>query len=149
TKKENNVAIHFTKNLPKDIKGTFKASVDQKQRRRTESNHTATHLLHQGLRDVLDEHVEQMGSAEHSKYLRFDFSPFSKLTPEELNDVEDFVNARIDGKLQLQEQRNIPMELAIEEGAIALFGEKYGDTVRTVRFGKSFELCGGTYVKNT
>ncbi|MBA6153973.1 alanine--tRNA ligase [Gelidibacter maritimus] len=149
TKRENNVAIHFTKSLPKDLTGTFKASVDAKQRRRTESNHTATHLLHQALREVLGEHVEQKGSAVHSKYLRFDFSHFSKLTPEELNDVENFVNARIDGKLDLQEQRNIPMELAIEEGAIALFGEKYGDTVRTVRYGKSFELCGGTHVKNT
>lgn len=149
TKKESNVAIHFTKNLPKDLRGTFKASVDAKQRRRTESNHTATHLLHQALREVLGEHVEQKGSAVHSKYLRFDFSHFSKMTPEELSDVENFVNARIDGKLELQEQRNIPMELAIEEGAIALFGEKYGDTVRTVRYGKSFELCGGTHVKNT
>ncbi|MBO3097498.1 alanine--tRNA ligase [Gelidibacter pelagius] len=149
TKRENNVAIHFTKNLPTDLKGTFKASVDAKQRRRTESNHTATHLLHQALREVLGEHVEQKGSAVHSKYLRFDFSHFSKMTPEELSDVENFVNARIDGKLDLQEQRNIPMELAIKEGAIALFGEKYGDTVRTVRYGKSFELCGGTHVKNT
>ncbi|WP_027125377.1 alanine--tRNA ligase [Gelidibacter mesophilus] len=149
TKKENNVAIHFTKNLPKNLNATFTASVDEKQRRRTEANHTATHLLHQALREVLGEHVEQKGSAVHSKYLRFDFSHFSKMTPEELTDVEDFVNARIDGKLALQEQRNIPMQMAIDEGAIALFGEKYGDTVRTVRYGNSFELCGGTHVKNT
>lgn len=149
TKKENNVIIHFTKNLPKDLNVTFKASVDEKQRRRTESNHTATHLLHQALREVLGTHVEQKGSAVHSKYLRFDFSHFSKMTAEELSDVENFVNARIEGKLQLQEQRNIPMQMAVDEGAIALFGEKYGDTVRTVRYGKSFELCGGTHVKNT
>lgn len=149
TKKENNVAIHYTKELPKDLNGTFSAQVDEKQRRRTESNHTATHLLHQALREVLGTHVEQKGSAVHSKYLRFDFSHFAKMTAEELTDVENFVNARIDGKLPLQEQRNIPMEVAINEGAIALFGEKYGDTVRTVRYGKSFELCGGTHVKNT
>ncbi|MBJ7882368.1 alanine--tRNA ligase [Gelidibacter salicanalis] len=149
TKKENNVTIHFTKNLPKDLNAAFKASVDDKQRRRTEANHTATHLLHQALREILGAHVEQKGSAVHSKYLRFDFSHFSKMTAEELRDVEDFVNARIDGKLQLHEQRNIPMQKAIDEGAIALFGEKYGDTVRTVRYGQSFELCGGTHVKNT
>jgi alanyl-tRNA synthetase len=105
--------------------------------------------MHQALREVLGDHVEQKGSAVHSKYLRFDFSHFSKLTAEELRDVEIFVNARIAGKLPLQEKRNIPMEEALEEGAIALFGEKYGDTVRMVRFGQSIELCGGTHVKNT
>lgn len=149
TKKENNVIVHFTKNLPKHINESFKAVVDEKQRYRTECNHTATHLLHQALREILGDHVEQKGSAVHSKYLRFDFSHFSKLTVEELRDVENFVNARIDGKLALQEHRNVPMEKALEDGAMALFGEKYGDTVRTIRFGQSIELCGGTHVKNT
>lgn len=149
TKKENNVIIHFTENLPTHINETFKAVVDEKQRQRTASNHTATHLLHQALREVLGNHVEQKGSAVHSKYLRFDFSHFSKLTDDELQDIEYFVNQRIDGKLPLIEKRHIPMEQAINEGAMALFGEKYGDTVRTIRFGKSIELCGGTHVKNT
>jgi len=149
TKKENNVIIHFTKNLPKHINETFKAVVDAKQRYRTECNHTATHLLHQALREVLGTHVEQKGSAVHSKYLRFDFSHFSKLTADELQEVENFVNRRIAGKLQLEEKRNIPMQQAIDEGAMALFGEKYGDTVRAIKFGKSVELCGGTHVKNT
>ncbi|WP_452226764.1 alanine--tRNA ligase [Lacinutrix cladophorae] len=149
TKKENNIIIHITKELPSDVYQTFEATVDAKQRYRTECNHTATHLLHQALREVLGEHVEQKGSAVHSKYLRFDFSHFSKLTVDELRDVENFVNARIDGKLALQENRNVSMEKALEEGAMALFGEKYGDAVRTIRFGQSIELCGGTHVKNT
>ena len=149
TKKENNVIIHFAKHLPKHLNETFKAVVDAKQRYRTQCNHTATHLLHQALREVLGDHVEQKGSAVHSKSLRFDFSHFAKLTVDELRDVENFVNARIDGKLPLQENRNVPMEQAMQEGAMALFGEKYGDTVRTVRFGQSIELCGGTHVKNT
>jgi len=149
TKKENNVAIHLTKNLPANITEKFKATVDAKQRYRTECNHTATHLLHQALREILGDHVEQKGSAVHSKYLRFDFSHFSKMTVEELRDVENFVNARIESKLPLQEQRNVPMEKALEEGAMALFGEKYDDAVRTIRFGQSIELCGGTHVNNT
>ncbi|MEM8510105.1 MAG: alanine--tRNA ligase [Bacteroidota bacterium] len=149
TKKENNQIVHFVKDLPKDPTQSLKAVVDQKQRQRTASNHTATHLLHQALREVLGTHVEQKGSAVHSKYLRFDFSHFAKVTVEELHQVEGFVNARIDGQIPLEEQRSIPMAEAIEQGAMALFGEKYGDTVRTVRFGKSIELCGGTHVKNT
>jgi alanyl-tRNA synthetase len=149
TKKENNVIIHIVKNLPDHLNETFRAVVDAKQRYRTACNHSATHLLHQALREVLGDHVEQKGSAVHSKYLRFDFSHFAKLTTEQLRDVENFVNARIDGKLPLEEGRNVPMEQAMEEGAMALFGEKYGDTVRTVRFGQSMELCGGTHVQNT
>ena len=149
TKKENNVIIHFTKNLPNHLNETFKAVVDRKQRYRTECNHTATHLLHQALREILGIHVAQKGSAVHSKYLRFDFSHFSKLTVDQLREVENFVNRRIAGKLPLEESRDIPMEKAIAEGAMALFGEKYGDTVRAIKFGKSIELCGGTHVKNT
>jgi alanyl-tRNA synthetase len=149
TKKENNVIIHFAKNLPKNLTEKFKAVVDEKQRHRTECNHTATHLLHQALREVLGTHVEQKGSAVHSKNLRFDFSHFSKLTVDELREVENFVNRRIAGKIALEEKRNIPMQQAIDDGAMALFGEKYGDTVRTIKFGKSIELCGGTHVKNT
>jgi len=149
TKKENNLIIHFTKTLPKDITGTFNVAVDEKQRFRTACNHTATHLLHQALRDILGDHVEQKGSAVHSKHLRFDFSHFAKLTVDELTAVEDFVNARIENKLALQEFRNIPIDTAKEKGAMALFGEKYGDTVRAIQFGQSVELCGGTHVQNT
>ncbi|MFB9054687.1 alanine--tRNA ligase [Formosa undariae] len=149
TKKENNVVYHLVKELPDDLNDILKAGVDATQRNRTSSNHTATHLLHQALREILGEHVEQKGSAVHSKHLRFDFSHFSKVTNDQLQDIEDFVNARIEGKLPLQEQRNIPMQKAIDEGAMALFGEKYGDTVRAIRFGKSIELCGGTHVQNT
>ncbi|MGC6284542.1 MAG: alanine--tRNA ligase [Polaribacter sp.] len=149
TKRENNLIVHFTKNLPKSVDGTFKASVDSKQRERTAANHTATHLLHQALREVLGTHVEQKGSAVHSKYLRFDFSHFSKMTIEELRDVENFVNALIAGKLPLIEKRDIPKEEALAEGAMSLFGEKYGDKVRSIRFGQSIELCGGTHAQNT
>ncbi|WP_422083531.1 alanine--tRNA ligase [Ulvibacterium sp.] len=149
TKKENNEIVHFAKSLPKHPESTFKAVVDKKQRQRTAANHTATHLLHQALREILGSHVEQKGSAVHSKYLRFDFSHFAKLTKEEINSVEEFVRARIDGQLPLQENRNVPMAQALKEGAMALFGEKYGDTVRTIRFGQSIELCGGTHVQNT
>ncbi len=149
TKKENNEIVHFSKNLPKKTGETFKASVDKKQRRRTEANHTATHLLHQALREILGTHVEQKGSAVHSKYLRFDFSHFSKLTTDELRAVENFVNARIEGQLPFEENRNVPMKEALAQGAMALFGEKYGDAVRIVRFGQSVELCGGTHVRNT
>lgn len=149
TKKENNEIVHFAKSLPENTKETLKAVVDKKQRQRTAANHTASHLLHQALREVLGGHVEQKGSAVHSKYLRFDFSHFAKLTVEELRAVENFVNARIEGQLPLQENRSVPLEEALKEGAMALFGEKYGDAVRTVRFGLSIELCGGTHVKNT
>jgi alanyl-tRNA synthetase len=149
TKKENNEIVHFAKNLPRDTGDKFKAVVDAKQRKRTECNHTATHLLHQALREILGTHVEQKGSAVHSKYLRFDFSHFAKLSTDELAAIESFVNARISNGLPLEEQRNVPMEKALEQGAMALFGEKYGDAVRTIRFGQSIELCGGTHVKNT
>ncbi len=149
TKKENNVIIHFAKILPKHLEENFKAVVDKKHRNLSASNHTATHLLHQALREVLGTHVEQKGSLVKPTYLRFDFSHFSKMTTEELQDVENFVNERISGGLPLEEKRNIPMHQAIEEGAMALFGEKYGDTVRAIKFGNSIELCGGTHVKNT
>ena len=149
TKKENNLVIHYINNLPKDVHDTFKAVVDKKIRSYTEANHSATHLLHQALRTVLGTHVTQKGSMVHSRGLRFDFSHFSKVTTEELIQVENFVNARIREGLSLKEKRNIPLQIALDDGAIALFGEKYGDTVRTIKFGNSVELCGGTHVENT
>ena len=149
TKKENNLIIHFSKTLPRNLKKTFNAVVDQKQRSRTAANHTATHLLHQALRNVLGDHVVQKGSMVHSRNLRFDFSHFGKVTDQELKQVEDFVNARIRESIALEERRNIPYQQAMDEGALALFGEKYGDAVRAIKFGSSMELCGGTHVQNT
>lgn len=149
TKKENNVIIHFAKNLPKNLNETFKAVVNKEHRSLAASNHSATHLLHQALRTILGDHVEQKGSLVSPEHLRFDFSHFSKVDKDQLEAVEEFVNARIRENLPLQEQRNIPMQQAIDEGAVALFGEKYGDSVRTIRFGQSMELCGGTHVQQT
>jgi len=149
TKKENNLILHYAKNLPAEPSQIFKIVVDEKQRLRTMCNHTATHLLHQALRSILGSHVEQKGSAVHAKNLRFDFSHFSKLTQEDVKNVEQFVNSRISDKIKLVENRNVPLKEAQKSGALMLFGEKYGDTVRTINFGKSTELCGGTHVKNT
>ena len=149
TKRENNLIVHFSKTLPEKLDGRFRAVVDAKQRQRTACNHTATHLLHQALREVLGEHVEQKGSMVHSGEFRFDFSHFAKVTAEELKQVEQFVIARIQEQLPLEEDRKALYADAIAQGAMALFGEKYGDTVRTIRFGQSMELCGGTHVPNT
>lgn len=149
TKKENNLIIHIVKRLPSNVEGKFIAKVDGKARGLAMANHTATHLLHQALRTILGVHVEQKGSLVAPSHLRFDFSHFSKVSDEELCQIEEFVNDRIHEQLPLEEQRAIPFNQAIEEGAIALFGEKYGDEVRTIRFGRSMELCGGTHVQNT
>ncbi|MDP5101040.1 MAG: alanine--tRNA ligase, partial [Nonlabens sp.] len=149
TKKENGQTVHLTKQLPSELKSKVKLKVDAAQRARTSSNHSATHLLHQALRKVLGEHVEQKGSMVRSASLRFDFSHFAKLTDEQLTEVEQFVNARISEQLPLEENRNNTHAAAVADGAIGLFGEKYGDVVRTIKFGSSYELCGGTHVKNT
>jgi len=149
TKKENDLIIHYSQTLPIDLNQKFNAVVDQNQRHKTACNHSATHLMHQALRSVLGEHVEQKGSMVHSGMFRFDFSHFAKLTAEEIISVEQFVNARIKEQLPLEENRSVPFNQAIATGAMALFGEKYGDTVRTIRFGQSIELCGGTHVENT
>ena len=149
TKKENDLILHYSKTLPVDLNAKFNAVVDRGQRLKTACNHSATHLMHQALRSILGTHVEQKGSMVHSGMFRFDFSHFAKLTPDELLAVEQFVNARIKEQIPLEESRNVPYDQAISNGAMALFGEKYGDTVRTIRFGQSVELCGGTHVENT
>jgi len=149
TKKENNLILHITNALPENVEGTFTAKVDATLRNESQSNHTATHLLHQALRSLLGTHVEQKGSLVSPGYLRFDFSHFAKVTEEEQQQVEAFVNDRIQEHLPLIERRDIPFKQAVEEGAMALFGEKYGDSVRAIKFGNSMELCGGTHVKNT
>ncbi|MBU3681780.1 MAG: alanine--tRNA ligase [Flavobacterium sp.] len=149
TKKENNLIVHYTRELPHNLEETFKAIVDVSQRKRSASNHSATHLMHQALRSILGTHVEQKGSLVNPEHLRFDFSHYAKLTPDEVQAVEDFVNARIHEQLPLIERRNIPFQQAVSEGAMALFGEKYGETVRAIKFGESMELCGGIHVNNT
>ena len=149
TKRENNLPIHLTKKLPAQPEAAFRAVVNEKARRGSEANHTATHLLDQALREVLGTHVEQKGSLVTADYLRFDFSHFQKVTPEELRQVERIVNSRIRQDIPLQDHRDLPMDEAKKLGAIALFGEKYGDRVRVVQFDKSVEFCGGCHVKST
>ncbi|EPL7678509.1 alanine--tRNA ligase [Elizabethkingia anophelis] len=149
TKKENNLNISLIATLPQDVKASFTAKVDLSKRKDTENNHSATHLLHEALRNVLGNHVEQKGSFVGPDYLRFDFSHFSKMTEEEWTAVEQQVNEKIRKNIALQEYRNIPIQEAMDKGAMALFGEKYGDNVRMIEFGTSKELCGGTHVKNT
>ncbi|MCS4238845.1 alanyl-tRNA synthetase [Myroides gitamensis] len=149
TKKENNLILHIVRELPANVEGTFTAKVDVDARQQSMANHSATHLLHQALRTILGTHVEQKGSLVSPTHLRFDFSHFAKVTEEELQQVEDFVNSRIHEQLPLIERRSIPFNQAVAEGAMALFGEKYGDEVRAIRFGESMELCGGTHVQNT
>lgn len=149
TKRENNLPIHLTKQLPENPAADFRAIIDLEARRGSEANHTATHLIDQALREVLGSHVEQKGSLVTPDYLRFDFSHFQKVTPEELRKVEQIVNRRIREDIPLQDHRNVPMEEAKRMGAIALFGEKYGDEVRVVQFGNSVEFCGGCHAKST
>lgn len=149
TKKENNLIIHLAEHLPENLTDPFKAEVHLVGRTLAQANHSATHLLHQALREVLGTHVEQKGSHVSPEALRFDFSHFAKLTQEELTEVERIVNKRIYEKIPLQEHRNIPIQQALDAGAMALFGEKYGEKVRMIQFGESRELCGGTHVKNT
>ena len=149
TKRENNLAIHLMKKLPDTLEGDFRAVVDEERRHRIEANHSATHLLHEALREVLGSHVEQKGSFVSDEVLRFDFAHFAKVEPEQLRAVERIVAARIRACIPLQEYREVPIDEAREMGAMALFGEKYGDHVRVIRFGSSTEFCGGTHVAST
>jgi len=149
TKKENNLILHFAKQLPENIEAGFVAKVNNDLRGSTSKNHSATHLMHLALRNLLGTHVEQKGSLVNPNYLRFDFSHFSKVSEDELRQVEASVNQQIEAQLQLVEHRNIPIKEALDKGAMALFGEKYGDNVRMIEFGESKELCGGIHVKNT
>lgn len=149
TKKENGLIISLINGLPKDAGAVFYAKVNAAERKNSQANHSVTHLLHEALREVLGTHVEQKGSYVGPDYLRFDFSHFNKMTEEELALVENKVNAKIKESIALQEFRSIPIQEALDKGAMALFGEKYGDSVRMIQFGSSKELCGGTHVKNT
>ena len=149
TKKENNVGVHLSYEIPSDPTEVMTARIDKVARAATSANHSATHLLHEALREVLGTHVEQKGSFVSPEVLRFDFSHFQKVTPEELRQVEHLVNSRIRMAMNLEECRELPIAKAREMGAMALFGEKYGNKVRVVKYGSSVELCGGTYVANT
>ncbi len=149
TKKENNLPIHIAKKMPEHLDAPMMACVDTDKRMACAANHSATHLLDAALREVLGEHVEQKGSLVSSDSLRFDFSHFQKVTDEEIRQVEHIVNAKIRENIPLTEYRNIPIEEAKELGAIALFGEKYGDHVRVIQFGSSIEFCGGTHASAT
>ena len=149
TKRENNLAVHLVKKLPKDISATFTLSFNKDRRTAIESNHTATHLMHEALREVLGNHVEQKGSFVSDQLLRFDFSHFHKMTNEEIRKVEQLVNNKIRENIIIEEDRSVPIQTAKEMGAMALFGEKYDEEVRTIRFGSSIELCGGTHISST
>ena len=149
TKRENGISVHLTAKLPSNPEAVFTAAIDVDARRRTAANHSATHLLHYALREVLGKHVEQKGSYVSPDLLRFDFSHFQKVTPEELRKVEHLANSYVRQAIALQEFRNVPIARAKELGAMALFGEKYGDEVRVIKYGPSIELCGGCHVANT
>lgn len=149
TKRENGIGVHLSKTLPANPSATFVASINKDARLATSCNHTATHLLHESLREVLGSHVEQKGSFVSPELLRFDFSHFQKLTPEEISKVEKLANKKVREAIARDEHRNVPIAEAMNMGAMALFGEKYGDEVRVIRYGSSVELCGGTHVNNT
>ena len=149
TKKENGVSVHLLERIPNNPEAEFMACVDVERRHAIEANHTCTHLLDEALKEVLGSHVEQKGSLVTPDYLRFDFSHFEKVTPEQLREVEHLVNERIRQNLPLQEYRDTPIEEAKKLGAIALFGEKYGDKVRVIQFGTSVEFCGGCHASST